>query len=234
MEKYEKISNNKVFKFLEYLYNLIVANMINFLTIVLTLGITTLPALTALALVVKGLRERDEFPVVQTYFYAYKKNFKKMMLVEIPFLIFFILYLFNFFYFRQMLEEYSGLYNEIAYYVTIVIIVIAVLGFTNSSIVRVYFPHLEVKKILKYSFVLMKVTSWKVIIMFVVLILYTLLPREIWLTFGLPFIMFSLYYFIYIELIHSDYIRLLPQGYSDQKALNYAIEIRQNKKDKRK
>lgn len=234
MEKYEKISNNKVFKFLEYLYNLIVANMITFLTIVLTLGITTLPALTALALVVKGLRERDEFPVVQTYFYAYKKNFKKMMLVEIPFFIFFILYLFNFFYFRQMLEEYSGLYNEIAYYVTIVIIVIAVLGFTNSSIVRVYYPHLDVKKILKYSFVLMKVTSWKVIIMFVVLILYTLLPREIWLTFGLPFIMFSLYYFIYIELIHSDYIRLLPQGYSDQKALNYAIEIRQNKKDKRK
>ena len=234
MEKYEKISNNKVFKFLEYLYNLIVANMITFLTIVLTLGITTLPALTALALVVKGLRERDEFPVVQTYFYAYKKNFKKMMLVEIPFFIFFILYLFNFFYFRQMLEEYSGLYNEIAYYVTIVIIVIAVLGFTNSSIVRVYYPHLDVKKILKYSFVLMKVTSWKVIIMFVVLILYTLLPREIWLTFGLPFIMFSLYYFIYIELIHSDYIRLLPQGYNDQKALNYAIEIRQNKKDKRK
>lgn len=234
MEKYEKISNNKFFKFFEYLYNLIVANMITFLTIVLTLGITTLPALTALALVVKGLKERDEFPIIQTYFLAYKKNFKTMMITEIPFLIFFIIYLFNFFYFHQMLEEYPGIYNEIAYYLTIVIIAVAVLAFTNASIVRVFFPHLDVKKILKYSFVLMKVTSWKVIIMFVVLILYTLLPREIWLTFGLPFIMFSLYYFIYIELIHSVYSKLIPQGYESQKAINYAIELREKKKDKRK
>lgn len=234
MEKYEKISNNKFFKFFEYLYNLIVVNMITFLTIVLTLGITTLPALTALALVVKGLKERDEFPIIQTYFLAYKKNFKTMMITEIPFLIFFIIYLFNFFYFHQMLEEYAGIYNEIAYYLTIVIIAVALLAFTNASIVRVFFPHLEIKKILKYSFVLMKVTLWKVIIMFVILILYTFLPREIWLTFGLPFIMLSLYYFIYIELIHSVYSKLIPQGYEAQKAINYAIEIREKKKDKRK
>lgn len=231
MEKYERISNSKPFKFMEYLYKLIVVNMMAFLTIVLTLGLTIMPALTALVVIVKGLKEQEEFPIFSTYFYTFGKNFKKMIVLEIPYLLFFGLYSFNIYYFYEMVQEYQGIYNEVAYYVSLIILAIAIVAFINACVVAVYFPHLNRKKIIKYSFVLLKITSWKALIMFIIMVGFIFLG--VLILFGLPFILLSLYFFIYIELIHNDYSKLLPLGYKSIHAIDYAIEFRE-KKDKRK
>lgn len=228
MEKYEKIANSKIFKFFEFIYKIIVVNMITFLTIILTLGLTIMPALTALVIVIKGIKEQEEFPLVSTYFYAYAKNFKKMIIVEIPYVLFFILYAFNIYYFYEMIQEYQGTYNEVAYYVSLIILAIAIVAFINACFVAVYFPHLNKKKIIKYSFVLLKITSWKALIMFAVMVAFVFLGALI--VFAVPFILLSLYILLYNELIYTDYYKLVPQGYNSLRALDYAIELRERRK----
>lgn len=227
MEKYEKIANSKVFRFLEYLYKLIILNMVTFLTIVLTLGLTLMPALTAMFVIIKGMKEQEEFPIVSTYFRAYANVFKKMIVIEILFFAFFALYSFNIYYFYEMVQEYQGLYNEIAYYVCLIILVIFIIAFINSCIVCVYFPHLSRKKNIKYSFVLLKVTALKALVMFAIMMGFIFLG--VLVLFAVPFVLLSVYGYIYIELVHSDYSKLLPSGYRSLHALDYEIKSREKK-----
>lgn len=231
--RYEKFVNSWFYKLMEKIYQLIILNLLTILTIVLGLGVFTfLPSLVSLVTVIKSYKNDASFPLFKGYFLAFKKCYKDAEILFLPFLGLLFLFTFNAYYFYCWLLESPTLFFNIAYYVTLIIDIIVLLGLINSAFVCSYFPYLTIGKKFKYSFKILPAISWKALIMLALLILELYLSRII--LFAMPLFVVSLYYYIIYLIIRNDYQRLIPNGYQDLDIVDMIAERRNKNIEKSK
>lgn len=218
--KFEKFFNSKIFIFFEMLYRLMVANMLSVLLIVLGLGVfSIMPSIVSLIIVVRSFRHDTDFPIIKVFLLAFKKNYKRLLLLTFFYLAIGSIFTFNTFYFYTALKEYQTLFYEVAFNLMIVIDLIFGLMFLNACFIYVYFPNLNNKKVIKYSLVLLRAIPIQAIIIIIMLI------GAIFLFVSIPilfiFILLSLYIYIINLMLKNTYQRLVVDGVKSLDAFTY-------------
>lgn len=209
--KFEKFVNSRFFHFTEKLYQLIMLNIFGVISILMGLVIFgIIPTMVSIIACLKASSDGESYPLFKGYFKTYFKTFKKTILVSLFFLILLLISFLWIFYFYSWIKENNNIFFGIGYYLSLFIAIIIMLSAINSCFVIVYFPYLNFKKIIKYAFVLLRAITWKAIIMFVILIAFLYLAFLI--AYALPFILLSLYLFIFNCLIKNDYDKIIIEG----------------------
>ena len=217
---FERFFNSKFYKFLELLYRLIITNIFGILATLLGLGIFSLmSSLVSMIIILKSINTNTEFPIIKVFFRSFIKNYKRIVPLSLFYYGLTLLAIFNFFFFREGFIEFGTVVNEIAFYLSIAIVLIIIAAFINACYIYVYFPNLNNKKIIKYSFSLFRV----IIIQMFVMIVYILLA--IFLLYVFPYILIFLYFslglLIINLLIRFTYQKLVADGVTSLDAFMY-------------
>lgn len=205
--KFERLMNSAFYRFMEKVYQLIMLNIFFILTTLLGLIVFTIgPAMVSLTLCIKSIGDKESIPLFKSYFKTFLKVYKKSVLYSIFFQITTILLIFWVCYFFFLLQENDSVIIGVLYYLSLIFSIINIFAFINSSFIFVYFPYLTKKKIIKYSYELMKLFILKLVILFGALIAFIYLGNLF--PYAIPFILVSLYYYLFNYLIKDDYNRI--------------------------
>ncbi len=221
--KFERLYNSKFFIIVDFVYKLIILNLLLILTTVFGLVVFSLmPALIALIIILKSLRHDRTFPLVQTYFRVIRANYRKIIKLSLFYTLLGCVFVFNTLFFYLALQESQPIFYQLAFYGMIVVDVVFLLAAINSCFVFVYFPNLTNRKIIKYSFVLL--TSIPLQSLVVVL----LLLMSVGLLYVFPIILIFIWPSICVFLIHisirNTYERFVTEGVKSIDALDYEFQ----------
>lgn len=208
---------------MEFVYKLIVLNLLLILTTVLGLVIfSMMPALIALVIVLKSLKHDRAFPLVSTYFRAFKAIYVKSLKLSIFYTVVGCVFVFNTMFFYLALQESQPFFFQLAFYGMIVVDIVFLLAAVNACFVFVYFPNLSNAKIIKYSFVLLTSISLQglgiivlAILSIIILYVFPLILIFIWL---------SLCFFLINLLIKKTYEKFVADGVKSIDALDFCFK----------
>lgn len=209
--KNDNFTNTKIYSFFESVYRLIVLNLLTVLTAVLGLGIFSfMPALVALIILVRSLSHDTDFPLITTYWKALKKNYFRVLKLSFFYFIIGLLFLFNTYFFYLALLEWKGVLNEIIFYGTLIMDGILAVAFVNACFIYVYFPNLNNRKIIRYSFVLLRAIPMRAVIIFFMVLaaVYGLYIIPL----AMVFLLFSFFAYLMNLMIRNVYSRLVADG----------------------
>ena len=214
--KLEKLYNSPLFHFFEILYKLIIFNLLFILTLVLGLGIFGyMISLIILVLAIKSLDNEIEYSIVKTWIMNIKKHFKSSLKLSIFYTVSSSFFVFDTIYFYLSMEQAPTVFNTIFFYVFLVVDMFVGFAVINSAFVYVYFPNLNIRKNLKYSFKLIQLIPMQALLLIfgfgITVVLFYVFPI------ALAFIWFSLVIFVYHLSIKKTYKRLVAD---DVKSLN--------------
>lgn len=226
--RFDKFFDSKFFTVLEYLYRLILLNLLTIIFTVLTLVVFGLfPAFIALVICIKSMYKDTEFPLIKSYFYCFIKNYKKGMILSIFFILLGAFLTVDTYYFYCAVSDWGGFFYEMGYYVLLALDCVFILALINSFFVYVYFPELKYFKMIKYSFKLLAIEAWKCLVIIVILIgfiyLFALFPYII------IFVAFSAIIAIANAFFKNDYLKI---GENQMKSLNVFNYIKEKVDDK--
>lgn len=199
-------------KIINFIYRLTILNIITFITIVLGLGIFSfLPALVSLVVLLQYPEEDTLGRMIKLYFRVFKKIYLKAELVFLILMSFIALDAVSIFYFYCWLLESTLFYYVIAYYVVLLVELYFILALINSCFIMIYYPHLKLFKVIKYSFVTIIAVMLKMI--FIFLLLIGTIYLSIVFVPALPLISISLFMFCAYKLLDEPYKKMVPNGY---------------------
>ena len=209
----EKENSKRGFsKIINFIYRLTILNIITFLTIVLGLGIFSfLPALVSLVVLLQYPEEDTIGRMIKLYFRVFKKIYFKAELVFFIFAGLIFLDAVSIFYFYCWLLESTAFIYVIAYYVVLFVELYFILALINSCFIMVYYPHLKLFKVIKYSFNTIFVVMLKMV--FILLLLIGTIYLSIVFVPALPLVSISLFMFLSYKLLDEPYKKLIPNGY---------------------
>ena len=210
----EKENSKKGFsKTINFIYRLIILNIITFITIVLGLGIFSfLPALVSLIVLLQYPEEDTIGRMIKLYFRVFKKIYFKAELVFLILASLVVLDAVSIFYFYCWLLESSAFFYVIAYYVVLFVEIYFILALVNSCFIIVYYPHLKLFKVIKYSFNTIVAVMLKMV--FIFLLLIGTIYISILFVPSLPLISISLFMFCAYKLLDEPYKKMVPKGYN--------------------
>ncbi len=210
----EKENSKKGFsKTINFIYRLTILNIITFITIVLGLGIFSfLPALVSLIVLLQYPEEDTIGRMIKLYFRVFKKIYFKAELVFLILASLVVLDAVSIFYFYCWLLESSAFFYVIAYYVVLFVEIYFVLALVNSCFILVYYPHLKLFKVIKYSFNTIVAVMLKMV--FIFLLLIGTIYISILFVPALPLISISLFMFCAYKLLDEPYKKMVPKGYN--------------------
>lgn len=210
----EKENSKKGFsKTINFIYRLIILNIITFITIVLGLGIFSfLPALVSLIVLLQYPEEDTIGRMIKLYFRVFKKIYFKAELVFLILASLVVLDAVSIFYFYCWLLESSAFFYVIAYYVVLFVEIYFILALVNSCFIIVYYPHLKLFKVIKYSFNTIVAVMLKMV--FIFLLLIGTIYISILFVPALPLISISLFMFCSYKLLDEPYKKMVPKGYN--------------------
>lgn len=210
----EKENSKKGFsKTINFIYRLIILNIITFITIVLGLGIFSfLPALVSLIVLLQYPEEDTIGRMIKLYFRVFKKIYFKAELVFLILASLVVLDAVSIFYFYCWLLESSAFFYVIAYYVVLFVEIYFILALVNSCFIIVYYPHLKLFKVIKYSFNTIVAVMLKMV--FIFLLLIGTIYISILFVPALPLISISLFMFCAYKLLDEPYKKMVPKGYN--------------------
>jgi uncharacterized membrane protein YesL len=217
--KFEKFFNSRIFSFFERIYNLILLNILTIFFTILGLGIFTfMPAIVSLIIIIRSLKHDTDFPIFSTFFNAFKSNYRRVFLISLFYILLGIICLFNSAFFYTAMIDWQNIINIIIFYFSIIIDVIFLLSFINACFILVYFPNLN-NKVIKYSFVLIKIGIVKelIILLMVIGLYYLFFIAPIMII----FIAISLFFYIVNLIIRNIYERLVADGVKSLDAFLY-------------
>ena len=199
-------------KTINFIYRLTILNIITFITIVLGLGIFSfLPALVSLVVLLQYPEEDTIGRMIKLYFRVFKKIYLKAELVFLILISLIFLDAVSIFYFYCWLLESTAFVYVIAYYIVLFVELFFVLALINSCFIIVYYPHLKLFKVIKYSFNTIFVVMLKMV--FVLLLLIGTVYLSIVFVPALPLVSISLFMFCTYKLLDEPYRKMVPQGY---------------------
>lgn len=210
----EKENSKKGFyKTINFIYRLTILNIITFITIVLGLGIFSfLPALVSLIVLLQYPEEDTIGRMIKLYFRVFKKIYFKAELVFLILASLVVLDAVSIFYFYCWLLESSAFFYVIAYYVVLFVEIYFILALVNSCFIIVYYPHLKLFKVIKYSFNTIVAVMLKMV--FIFLLLIGTIYISILFVPALPLISISLFMFCAYKLLDEPYKKMVPKGYN--------------------
>lgn len=210
----EKENSKKGFsKTINFIYRLTILNIITFITIVLGLGIFSfLPALVSLIVLLQYPEEDTIGRMIKLYFRVFKKIYFKAELVFLILASLVVLDAVSIFYFYCWLLESSAFFYVIAYYVVLFVEIYFILALVNSCFIIVYYPHLKLFKVIKYSFNTIVAVMLKMV--FIFLLLIGTIYISILFVPALPLISISLFMFCSYKLLDEPYKKMVPKGYN--------------------
>jgi uncharacterized membrane protein YesL len=210
----EKENSKKGFsKTINFIYRLTILNIITFITIVLGLGIFSfLPALVSLIVLLQYPEEDTIGRMIKLYFRVFKKIYFKAELVFLVLASLVVLDAVSIFYFYCWLLESSAFFYVIAYYVVLFVEIYFILALVNSCFIIVYYPHLKLFKVIKYSFNTIVAVMLKMV--FIFLLLIGTIYISILFVPALPLISISLFMFCAYKLLDEPYKKMVPKGYN--------------------
>lgn len=218
--RFEKFFNSKVFIAFEYLYVIIISNLLFVLSFVLGLGIFSfMPALISLVIMLKTHDSTTEFPLLSVYVKSFMKNYWKSMKVFLLFLIGIVVFTFNTLFFYFALEESDTFFFAISFYMMLILDVVLLFAMINAAFVYVYFPNLSVKKIIKYAFLLLRVVSIQSLILVPLLII--VIAFGFWIPILALLFLVSAYVLVMDRLLRTTYQKLLSDGVTSLDAFLY-------------
>lgn len=153
MNKYE---GNKLFKILneiaDWIIRIIIVNILTILTMLPL--ITFIPALTSGYKIMSDAINKDEAPLFPSFFKTFKENIGKKMVLSVSVLLIIGLSFYNNRLYAQAIEEGKGIFYNIGYYITLILII-------STAMVAMYLPIVLIEKkdygfkeIIKMSFYL--------------------------------------------------------------------------------
>ena len=218
--RFEKFFNSKVFIAFEYLYVIIISNLLFVLSFVLGLGIFSfMPALISLVIMLKTHDSTTEFPLLSVYVKSFMKNYWKSMKVFLLFLIGIVVFTFNTVFFYFSLEESDTFFFAISFYMMLILDVVLLFAMINAAFVYVYFPNLSVKKIIKYAFLLLRVVSIQSLILVPLLII--VIAFGFWIPILALLFLVSAYVLVMDRLLRTTYQKLISDGVTSLDAFLY-------------
>ena len=221
--KIERLVNSKVYRIVELVFNLIILNIITLILFVIGLGVfSIMPTIVALIIVLRSLKGYRSFSIFGLYYKAFKANYLKVLKLSLFYTFVGALFAFNTYFFYLMFVDWQGFINEIVYYLWLIIDLIFIASFINACFIYVYFPNLNNKKIIKYSFSLLMAIPVKVLLLIAVLVLFIVVLYLVPLL--TIFISVSLYFFIANLLIEKTYLKLVADGVKSLDASDYLYE----------
>jgi len=147
--------------------------MINIITIVLLIPMITIyPAVSAAYNLFSDYTNKDEVNLFKGYFGYFKKDLWKKIVLSSIFLLVIILGYYNVTYYLNDLNNNSGIFYLIGYYISIVLLLTAFVVILYSFTVVSVYPKAKYKTIYKLSFYL----AGKYFLKTILLIVSTILP----------------------------------------------------------
>lgn len=218
--KFEKLYNSKFYMFFEWIYRLILVNLLFILCSLLGLVIfSIIPAFIAMTTIIKSYSSDTNFPIVKTFWHIFIKHFKQNGYLSLVFLFLFLIFIFNTYFFFLGWQEYQALINEIIFNFTLVLDGIMIVAFINAIFVRVYFPNLNTKKTIKYAFVLLRALPLPFVLTFLFLMIESIIVY--YFPYFLIILGFSLLMLIVNTLVKTKYQKLVAEGVVSLQAQDY-------------
>lgn len=209
--KLERFYNSVIFRIFETLYKVIMLNLLFVLTIILGLGVFGyMIALIILVLGIKSFESEREYSIVKTWIINIKKHYKKAFKLSLFYTGVGLLMIFDTAFFYLMIQQDAPMVYSIIYYLFIAIDIVFLYAIVNAAFVFVYFPNLENRKIIKYSFKLFQLVPIQSIMLMVLTILTMILVYVFPLI--VVFIWFSLVIYLYHTTIRNTYRKLVADG----------------------
>lgn len=217
---FDKFFNSKFYKVLEFVYRLIITNLIGLLAIILGFGIFSLmSSLVSMIIIVRSMNSNTEFPIVRVFVNSFKKNYKRVLPLSLFYYFLIVLSIFNIFYFYTAFNEFGVLFYEIAFNLSIAAFFIILATFINACYIYVYFPNLNNRKVIKYSFTLIRVTIMQMIAIIIFLVLTVIFIYTFYIF--IIFIFISLGLFIINLLLRNTYSVLVVDNVKSLDAFMY-------------
>ncbi|MFA7560818.1 MAG: hypothetical protein WCY80_01800 [Candidatus Izemoplasmatales bacterium] len=205
--KLEKFYNSIIFKIFDFVYNLVIFNIFFILTIILGLGIFSyMLGFITLVLAIKALDDDINFSIVKRWVISLKMHFFKALKISIFYTIFLGLFIFDVLFFNILIQEQNLVIYQVLYYLFLVLTVVFLFATINAAFVYVYFPHLSVRKIIKYSFVLVQLIPIPALFLILGIVISVFLFYVF--PFALLFVWFSLLFYGFHKLIKKTYLKL--------------------------
>lgn len=207
--KLEKFYNSIFFKIFDFIYNLVIFNVIFILTLVLGLGVFSyMLAFITLVLAIKALDDGIGFSIVKRWVISLKKHFLKALKLSVFYTVFLGFFIFDVLFFNIVIQEQNLVIYQVLYYLFLVLSIVMIYATINAAFVYVYFPHLSIRKIIKYSLILVQLVPVPALFLVFGIIVSVFLFYVFPLI--LVFIWFSLIFYVYHKMIRKTYLKLVP------------------------
>lgn len=218
--KFERFFNSKFFKIMELLYRLLLTNLVGLLGIIIGLGLFSLmSSIVSMIIIVKSINSNTDFSIMKVFFKSFKENYKRIIVLSLFYYLFIAIAVFNAFYFYSAFIEFGGLFFEVGFNISLVVVLLVLAAFINAAFIYVYFPNLSNLKIVKYSFTLIRIIIRQFFLIVIYLIGIVLLVYTIPLL--IVFIYISLGLFFINMTLRKTYIILVPDGVNSLDAFMY-------------
>lgn len=220
--KYEKFYNSRFFSFFEFLYKLVLLNAVTVTFCVLGLFMFSfMPALIALIIIIRSVKNGNAFPLLGTYVRCFFKNYIKSFKLSVFYIMLGFVFAFNTYFFYDALLEHQGFINAVLYYTSLFVDLILILAVINACFVYVYFPNLNNRKIIKYSFILLRAIPTQALLITALIgagfaLLYVNILNIIFVS-----IFMALFVFVCNALIETHYAPLIADGVCPLDAFMY-------------
>jgi uncharacterized membrane protein YesL len=159
-----------------------------------------------LVLAIKALDDDINFSIVKRWVISLKMHFFKALKISIFYTIFLGLFIFDVLFFNILIQEQNLVIYQVLYYLFLVLTVVFLFATINAAFVYVYFPHLSVRKIIKYSFVLVQLIPIPALFLILGIVISVFLFYVF--PFALLFVWFSLLFYGFHKLIKKTYLKL--------------------------
>lgn len=171
--------NHPLFEGLDKLLKMILFHFLFWLTLILSLGFLTYPALTILVLAIKSLSERHD-SIVKTWIAHLREFIKTQLRLALFYQTLLLLFLFNTVYFTLAFQETQFSFHAILAFMNGLVFLFVMKMMQHSALLTIYFPHLTQRSILKYSLkmpiVLMASTFLTTVVFFLSIALIMVAP----------------------------------------------------------
>lgn len=146
---FEKFVNSKFYHYLDYMVRIILTNIITLITITLGLFIFSFgPAILSGVYVVKAITNKYEGPILPIYIKAFKRFYKKGVLISIIYFVFIFLFAFNIYYFLTKMEIEFLWFDFLSFIIMILLLLLSIPGLFHSLLIYTCYEKNSIKCLL--------------------------------------------------------------------------------------
>ena len=204
MNKFEKTLNSPFSKFMNFVYKIMVVNLLFLFTSAIGLVFFTIaPAMIAMLTCMKAINEQKDFPIVKSFFHIFRTEYRKSMLFFVIYLVVFTVLGLSFYYYMQSADT---VFNTVGLVVLGLLLILQIGSFIHMLLISIYTPKIKLRSKFKYSYIMLVYRPIQTVLLLVVNVLM-LIFSYIFITFSFMFT-FAFMGYYNISLTKGTYIQI--------------------------